>query len=222
MSQIHAVIFDIDGTLLISNEAHARAYVEAATTLGIKADVTKIRSLIGKGGDKLIPEAFGFEQDSTLGKELSQLKGNVFKTRFLPGLRPAPGTRPLLNRLHDDGVRLAIATSGSKEDIPPLLERAGVNDLIKSTATADDVDASKPDPDVVHAALRKIDCPVSSVVMVGDTPYDVEAAQNAGVRIIAVRCGGWSDGELQGAVAIYDDPADILAHYDKTFRLDTF
>ena len=222
MNQVHAVIFDIDGTLLLSNEAHARAYVEAAARLGIKADLTRIRSFIGKGGDKLIPEAFGFEQDSALGKELDQLKAQTFKARYLPGLRPAPGTRPLLSRLRDDGIRLAVATSASKADIVPLLECAGVSDLIGHTASGDDVDASKPEPDVIHAALRKIDCPVSSVVMVGDTPYDVEAAQQADVRIIGVRCGGWSDDQLQGAVAIYDDPADILAHYNETFRSASF
>jgi hypothetical protein len=73
--------------------------------LAIKADFTQIRGLIGKGADKLIPEAFGFEQNSTLGKELEP-KGKIFKTRYLPGLQPAPGTRPLLSRLHGDGVRL--------------------------------------------------------------------------------------------------------------------
>jgi HAD superfamily hydrolase (TIGR01509 family) len=221
MSQINAVIFDIDGTLLISNEAHAQAYIEAASMLGINADFTQIRSLIGKGGDKLIPEAFGFEQDSTLGKELNELKGKIFKTRYLPGLQPAPGTRPLLSRLHVGGVRLAVATSGDKASADALLERAGVKDLIDDMATADDVDASKPEPDVVHAALRKLDFPVSRIVMVGDTPYDVQAAQNAGVQIIAVRCGGWGDGQLQRAVAIYDDPAEILAHYKETFRPDS-
>jgi len=217
MSQVQAVIFDIDGTLLLSNDAHARAYVEAAAELGIKADFTKIRCLIGKGGDKLIPEAFGFEQDSELGKELGQLKGEVFKTRYLPALRPAPGARLLLSRLHDNGLTLAVATSGSKADMAPLLERAGVQDLIVESATADDVDASKPEPDVVHAALSKIECPITSVVMVGDTPYDVEAAQHAGVRIFAVRCGGRTDDELEGAAEIYDDPADLLAHYDEAF-----
>lgn len=218
MNLVHAVIFDIDGTLLLSNDAHARAFVEAAETLGINADFAKVRHLIGKGGDKLIPEAFGFEQDSASGKELDELKGQVFKTRYLSRLQPSPGARPLLSRLHDEGIRLAVATSGSKADVGALLERARVQDLIRDTATADDVDASKPEPDVVHAALKKLDCPVSSVIMVGDTPYDVEAAQHAGVRIIAVRCGGWSDDRLQGAVAIYDDPADLLAHYAETFR----
>jgi len=220
MSLVNAVIFDIDGTLLLSNEAHARAYFEAASLLGIKADFTQILNLIGKGGDKLIPEAFGVEQNSTLGKELDQLKGKIFQTRYLPGLQTAPGTRPLLSRLHGEGVRLAVATSGDKASAEPLLDRAGVKDLIDSMATADDVDASKPEPDVVHAALRKLDSPLNSVIMVGDTPYDVQAAQNAGVQIIAVRCGGWSDRQLQGAVAIYDDPADIHAHYEDTFRRD--
>jgi HAD superfamily hydrolase (TIGR01509 family) len=218
MRQINAVIFDIDGTLLLSNEAHARAYVEAATMLGVKADFTKIRNLIGKGGDKLIPEAFGFDLDSKLGKELDELKGKIFKTRYLPGLQPTPGTLPLLTRLHGDGVRLAIATSGDKASADSLLDRAAVKDLIDSMATADDVEASKPEPDVVHAALRKLDSPLDSVIMVGDTPYDVQAAQNAGVQIIAVRCGGWGDRQLHGAVAIYDNPADLLAHYAGTFR----
>jgi len=218
MSKVTAVIFDIDGTLLLSNEAHARAYVEAAAMLGIKADFTNIRSLIGKGGDKLIPEAFGFDQDSKLGKELDELKGKIFKTGYLPGLEPTPGARPLLSQLFGDGVRLAVATSGDKASADSLLDRAGVKDLIDSMATVDDVDASKPEPDVIHAALKKLDSSLSNVIMIGDTPYDVQAAQNAGVQIIAVRCGGWSDGQLQGALAIYDDPADLLAHYEGMFR----
>jgi HAD superfamily hydrolase (TIGR01509 family) len=217
MNHVYAVIFDIDGTLLLSNDAHALAFLEAAATLGIKAEFAKVRRLIGKGGDKLLPEAFGLEQDSTQGKELAELKRDIFKTRYLPELQPAPGSRPLLSRLHDDGFRLGVATSGSKADVGALLERAGVQDLIRDIATADDVDASKPDPDVVHAALRKLDCPVNRVIMVGDTPYDVEAAQHAGARIIAVRCGGWSDDQLQGAVAIYDHPADLFTHYDQIF-----
>lgn len=218
MSKVSAVIFDIDGTLLLSNEAHARAYVEAASLVGIKADFSQIRRLIGKGGDKLIPEAFGFEQNSTLGKELDELKGKIFKTRYLPSLQPAPGASPLLSQLHRDGVALAVATSGDKTNAEALLERAGVKDLIDDMATADDVDASKPEPDLVHAALRKLDSDLSSVVMIGDTPYDVQAARNAGVQIVAVRCGGfWSDGQLKGAIAIYDHPAEILAHYEETF-----
>jgi phosphoglycolate phosphatase-like HAD superfamily hydrolase len=106
--------------------------------LGIKANFTQIRSLIGKGGDKLIPEAFGFDQNSKLGKELDKLKGKIFKTPLLLDLQPAPGTRPLLSRLHGDGVRLAVATSGNKASADLLLERAGVKDLTDNMTTADD------------------------------------------------------------------------------------
>jgi HAD superfamily hydrolase (TIGR01509 family) len=216
MSELRAVILDIDGTLLLSNDAHARAFIDAAAILGIDGDFGRTRSLIGKGSDKLIPEAFGFELHSDLGKQLEELKGKVFTTRYLPTLQPAPGARSLLTRLHDEGIRLVVATSGSKANVVKLLERAGVQDLVEDTASADDVNASKPEPDVVKAALNKLGADPSGIIMLGDTPYDVEAARRAGVPIIAVRCGGWPDHQLQGAIAIYDDPAALLEHYDES------
>src|SRR5688572_6310189 len=193
MRTVNAVLLDIDGTLLLSNDAHASAFVEAAIALGInKADFNKVRRLIGKGGDKLIPEAFGVESKSDLGKKLDELKGRIFKTRYLPTLQPTPGACSLLSRLRHDGIRLVVATSAKKEDCDALLERAGVEDLVADTASGDEVAASKPEPDVVHAALNKVNADSSEVVMLGDTPYDVEAAGRTGVSIIAVRCAGWS------------------------------
>ena len=96
----------------------------------------------------------------------------------------------------------------------PLLELAGATDLIESKTSTDDADASKPSPDIVGAALERLNLPKENVVMIGDTPYDVEAAGRAGVALIGLRCGGWDDAGLEGAMAIYDDPADLLAHYD--------
>jgi HAD superfamily hydrolase (TIGR01509 family) len=208
-----AVILDIDGTLLLSNDAHARAFVDAAAELGIQADFETIRRLIGMGGDKLIPAAFGFQKESKQGKKLDRRKGEIFRERYLPTLEPAPGARALLEHLRRDGIGLVVATSSDAADVNALLEQAGVRDLIEDATSAGDVEASKPDPDVVHAALRKTGAPAREVVMLGDTPYDVEAASRALVRIIAVRCGGWGDRDLRGAVAVYDDPEDLLAHY---------
>jgi HAD superfamily hydrolase (TIGR01509 family) len=207
------VILDIDGTLLLSNDAHARAFVDAAAELGIQADFETIRRLIGMGGDKLIPAAFGFQKESKQGKKLDRRKGEIFRERYLPTLEPAPGARALLEHLRRDGIGLVVATSSDAADVNALLEQAGVRDLIEDATSAGDVEASKPDPDVVHAALRKTGAPARAVVMLGDTPYDVEAASRALVRIIAVRCGGWGDRDLRGAVAVYDDPEDLLAHY---------
>ena len=95
-----------------------------------------------------------------------------------------------------------------------MLKIAGAEDLIEEETSASDAKNSKPDPDIVQVALKKIGLHPDQTVMLGDTPYDIEAAEKAGVRTIALRCGGWPDNELKGALAIYNDPADLLAHYD--------
>jgi HAD superfamily hydrolase (TIGR01509 family) len=191
--------------------------VEAAHQLGITApELGRVRGLIGKGGDKLIPEAFGIEEESPGGIALDELKGEIFRNRYAPHLQPTPGAADLLRRFREDGLRLVVATSAGEEDLAILLERAGVADLVDACTTASDVDDSKPDPDVVQAALRLAAVPAGSAVMLGDTPYDIEAARLTGIRVIAVRTGGWDDSALVGAAAIYDDPADLLARYDSS------
>lgn len=216
MGHITLALLDIDGTLLLSNDAHARAFVEAGKSLGLAPGFDRIRRLIGKGGDKLIPEAFGFEHDSKPGKKLSEEKDRIFKT-FVPSLHPAPGARAFLSRLLNDDIELVVATSAGRDDVNRLLEQAGVRDLIEDATSSDDAASSKPDPDIIQAALRKAGKDARATIMVGDTPYDVEAALRAGVQIITVRCGGlWKDADFKGAIAIYDDPADILAHYEET------
>lgn len=214
MRPIRAVILDVDGTLIRSNDEHARAFLEAAGELGLaRPPFDEVRRLIGKGGDKLIPEAFGFEKESENGQRLDTRKGEIFRERYAPDLEPTPGARPLLRRFRDAGFRRVVATSANEEDLQLLLEKAGVADLIDASTSADDVDESKPDPDIVRAALELSGAPADEVVMLGDTPYDVEAALRAGIRIIAVRSGGWSGGDLDGAIGIFDDPADLLTNW---------
>lgn len=214
MAKLRVVLLDIDGTLLLSNDAHARAFVEAAKSLGLEADFRRLRPLIGKGGDKLIPEAFGFDAESDIGRKLEKEKGRIFRS-YVPGLQPAPGARDLLTKLRTDGIKLVVATSAGKEDVKLLLDQAQVLDLIEEATSADDAESSKPDPDIIQAALRKAGEKALAAIMIGDTPYDVEAALRAGVPIITVRCGGtWTDADLHGSVSIFDDPADILAHYE--------
>lgn len=214
MAGVRAVILDVDGTLVYSNDAHAQAFVDAAGELGHEGvRFEEVRPLIGMGGDKLIPRVFGVEKETPEGKEISKRKGEIFRERYLPELQPTPGARELLERMRADGLRLVVATSAQKKDLQGLLERAGVEELIQASTSASEVEESKPDPDVVNAALEDAGAPAERVVMLGDTPYDVEAAKRAGVRLVAVRCGGWGDEDLRGAVAIYDDPADLLAHY---------
>lgn len=213
---LHTILLDIDGTLLDSNDAHARAWVAAFPRHGYVVPFEAIRPLIGKGGDKLIPELTGLDPDSGEVKRLSETRGEIFRERELPTLRPTPGARQLLERMRAQGLELVVATSAKADEVRALLQQAGVADLIEASSSADDVERSKPDPDIVRAALSAVRRPASHSLMLGDTPYDVEAATRARVPIIALRCGGWDDAALEGASEVYDDPADLLRHYEQS------
>jgi len=210
------MLFDVDGTLVDSNDAHARAWVETLSTFGIERDVAAARRLVGMGGDKLLPALTGIAADSDLGREISKQRSEHFRRTYRDGLRPFRDTRALFLALRGRDVRLGVASSSNAEDLQRLLEIAQVADLVERRASADDADRSKPDPDIVHAALARLGHPKHArVSMVGDTPYDIEAAQKAGITAIGFRCGGWSDAELAGAAAIFDNPADMHAQLDR-------
>jgi HAD superfamily hydrolase (TIGR01509 family) len=216
MRRIRGVIFDIDGTLIDSNDAHARAWVDALAEYGIEVPFERARRMIGMGSDKLLPELAGVEKESTLGREIADRRGEIFKKRYQPTLVAFPGSRDLLLRMRDAGLALAVATSAKGDELHAFLDVAGVADLVEEATSSSDVTRSKPDPDIVAAALDKLGLDPGEVLMVGDTPYDVEAASRAGISAVAVRCGGWSDEDLAGAVAIYDGPADILRRFDES------
>lgn len=214
MAFVHGAILDVDGTLVDSNDAHARAWVDAFRDLGFDVPYDKVRPLIGMGGDNLLPVAVGIEEDDPRGERLSKRRGEIFKEKYLRTLKPFPRTRDLLKRMRDEGLELAVASSASKDDLKPLLEIAGAADLIDSKTSSDDAENSKPDPDIIQAALKRLKMPPGDALMLGDTPYDIEAAGKAGVKTVAFRCGGWKDDGLKGAIAIYDGPADLLARFD--------
>ena len=213
---LQGVIFDIDGTLVDSNDAHAQSFVVAFAKAGYEVPFDVVRPLIGMGADKLLPKTIGIRHDSEEGKKLLALRSQIFRQKYLPGLKPFPGSRALVLRVRADGLKPIVATSAKDEELNDLLKAADVNDLMEEKATASDAKRSKPDPDIVDAAVEESGVANVDLIMIGDTPYDVEAATRAGVRSIAFRSGGWSDDTLKGAVAIYDGPADLLAHYDSS------
>jgi phosphoglycolate phosphatase-like HAD superfamily hydrolase len=147
---------------------------------------------------------------------MKERRGRIFRERYLPSCRPFPRARELLERMGEDGMKLVVATSASADDMAALLKAAGVADLIEAKASSADAEESKPAPDIVEAAVARSGCGAAQAVMLGDTPYDVKAATRAGVRCVALRSGGWDDEALSGAVAIYADTADLLAHYEES------
>jgi len=208
------VILDIDGTLVDSNRAHAESWAETLASFGYSVTADEVQPLIGMGGDKLLPKLIGVDIESDEGKKYSEHRTRLFFRKYLPQVRAFPGARALAERLRADGYVLITASSASEEELEKLLDVAGIEDLLTDTTSSDDAERSKPDPDIVHAAVRRSGLTAADMVMIGDTPYDVEASRRAGVRIVAVRSGGWDDAALTGATAIYDDVGALLSEYD--------
>jgi HAD superfamily hydrolase (TIGR01509 family) len=211
---LRGILLDIDGTLLDSNDAHAAAFTRAFAEHGLDIPFDHVRPLVGMGSDKLIPSLIGLERDASHGKAIAERKNGIFDERYLAQLKPTPRARALLKRFLADGLTLVVATSAGGDEMKGLLRQAGIDDLIHDTTSSGEVESSKPDPDVIGAAIKKSKLKPNELVMLGDTPYDIEAAGKAGVATIALRCGGWwADDALGGAIAIFEDPADLLAHW---------
>jgi HAD superfamily hydrolase (TIGR01509 family) len=204
------VLLDIDGTIVDSNAAHASAWVDAFAAHERRVAFEIIRPLIGMGGDKLLQSVASLDHESGEGKLIAESRAEIFKRDYLPTLQPTPGAGRFVQWLIANGLRVVIATSAKEGEVEDLLAVCGAKALLDRATTSDDAEHSKPDPDIILAALEKSKCEVDRVVMVGDTPYDIEAARRAGIATIAFRCGGWDDAHLGGALAIYDNPGRLM------------
>jgi HAD superfamily hydrolase (TIGR01509 family) len=213
---IRAVLFDIDGTLVDSNDMHVLAWEEAFASVGASFDRQVIHSQIGKGTDMLVPTLLP-DADKAMQEKLGEAHAHVFKTKFLPEVTPFAMARDLLARVHAAGQTVVLASSASAEELDHYLGLLDARDLVGATTSADDVANTKPAPDIFATALRKV-APLSpdEVIVVGDTPYDVEAAVKCGISTVALRSGKFPDEQLRdaGAVALYDDVAALLADLD--------
>ena len=213
---LKAVLFDVDGTLVDSNDAHAAAWVKAFAAFNIIVDRGQVRRSIGMGGDKLMPAVSGIAEDSEQGSQIGERRSAIFKAEFLPAIKAFPDAGRLVGAVKELGLTAAAASSAQKDELRALLKIAGAESLIDAATSSDDAEESKPEPDIIVAALRRARATAPEALMIGDTPYDVEAASRAGVRTIAFRTGGWGDADLRGAIAIYDGPWDLLARLDES------
>jgi phosphoglycolate phosphatase-like HAD superfamily hydrolase len=211
---LKAVLFDVDGTLVDSNDAHAAAWVKAFTEHGVTVDPAHVRRCIGMGGDKLMPEVSGLSEDSLQGVAIAERRGEIFMTEFVPTLRPFKDADDLVAAVKAFGLTAVAASSAKEDELKALLELSDTTSLMDDTTSSDDAEQSKPAPDIIDAALRRAKASPGEAIMIGDTPYDIEAARRAGVKTIAFRSGGWSDADLEGAVEIYDGPWELLAKLD--------
>ena len=209
-----AALLDVDGTLVDSNDAHAQAWVDAFAEHGVRVDFSAVRRCIGMGGDKLMPAVSGIEEDTPRGGAISKRRGEIFRTQWMPRLKAFRGAREFVEALKSRGLTVVAASSAKKHELRPLLEIAGAAWIVDGATSSDDAEESKPDPDIIEAALRRAGATPEQAIMFGDTPYDVEAAGRAGVRTVAFRCGGWKDEDLRDAIAVYDGPWEMAARLD--------
>ncbi len=213
-----AVLFDVDGTLVDTNDLHAAAWREAFLNFGLDKPLPEIRWQVGKGGDNLIPSLFPDLGEDRRG-EIEAYRGDLFKRDYLPRATPFPGVRGLFERLAADGIRIVLASSSHAEEVDYHLSLIGCADLVGATTSKDDVENSKPCPDIFAAALGRV-APLTAgeVAVVGDTPWDAKAAGKLGLRTIGFRSGGFPDEALAqaGACELYDGPSDLLARFDNS------
>lgn len=213
----NAVIFDVDGTLIDSVDLHAKAWQDAFREFGHEVAFDKLRGQIGKGGDQLLPVFLSKDEADATGEALNKRRSEIFKERYLPQIKPFPMVRELLQRIQADGMQVALASSAKKDELQAYKKAARIEDLLQAETSTDDAEKSKPEPDIFEAAMQRLgDVDPKQVIVIGDTPYDAEAAGKAGLRTVGVLCGGWPEDALKraGCVAAYRDPADLLAQYD--------
>ncbi len=216
MSEPAIVVLDVDGTLVDSNYQHAFAWYRSLRSLGETFPIWRIHRLIGMGGDQLLPTLAGDEVEARIGDEARERQGKEVDA-LLDQIAPLPGARDLLVAVKERGHRLVLASSGQQRHVDFALDLLDARDLADAWTSSADAEQTKPAPDLLQVALKKLGAPLDArSVMVGDSTFDVEAAKRAGMPAIAVRSGGFGDDELRdaGAVAIYDTPADLAADLD--------
>jgi HAD superfamily hydrolase (TIGR01509 family) len=224
---IEAVIFDIDGTLVDTVDFHAQSWERTFTHFGHQIPYKQIRSQIGKGSDKLMPVFFSLEelnqsddgQSPTFGERMRDYRRELYKNEYHPRIKAFPQVRELFMAIKADGKRIALASSATKDDVAAYTQILNVEELVDAATTTTEVKSSKPDPDLFLVTLDKLgDIAANEAIVVGDTPYDAEAAGKANLRTVGVLSGGFSAENLRqaGCIAIYQDIADLLAHYDES------
>ncbi len=216
---LRAILFDVDGTLVDTVDLHARAWQDAFALYGKQVSLEKVRSQIGKGGDQLLPVFLGEQELERWGEALDRARAGLYRERYRPLARPFPGVPGLFRRIRRDGKRVVLASSGKAEETLGNLRLLGVEGLVDAFTTSDEAERSKPFPDIFARALVKAGvADPREALVVGDSPFDIEAAARLGVPSVGLLCGGFSEADLRsaGAVALFGSPQDLLDSYERS------
>jgi HAD superfamily hydrolase (TIGR01509 family) len=196
------VLLDLDGTLVDSVHAHAVSWKKVLSRHGHEVDVSSLERLIGMGGDKMLRSAIG-EVSEAEEKALTEERSARFRENEIRDARPFERAKELIQALRENGLTVMLATAASADDRDALLKQGGLQDAFEEFVSSDEVDGSKPEPDLIETILEKLDVAPADCILVGDSPFDAEAASRAGVDFVGVETGAYSSDELPYAVAVF-------------------
>jgi HAD superfamily hydrolase (TIGR01509 family) len=212
---LQAVLLDIDGTLIDSNDKHTDCWVEAFAHFGKHIEWQTIREQIGKGGDLLVPDSLNAREMREIGEPLKTFRGELWKRDYMNTVRPFPGAIDAIRELHARGIKLAFASSSNPDEVEYYVELLGVGALLEGTTSKEDAEFSKPSPEIFRAALERVKSDPARTLAVGDTPYDILAAHRTPVPIAAVLCGGFPRESLAKAEFLFDNVAAMTKELDR-------
>jgi HAD superfamily hydrolase (TIGR01509 family) len=214
---VSTAILDIDGTLVDTNYHHTIAWARAFRRFEIDFALWQIHRRIGMGGDQVVSSLCGQEVEDEHGDDIRSAETEEYQ-RLIDEVRPMEGSRELIVELKRRGHTVVLASSAKEDEVEHYLDLLDARELADAWTTSADVESTKPAPDLVQAALDKADTQADSAVMIGDTPWDVKAALEAGVETITVVTGGFSQQELTeaGAAAVFESVAELLERLDET------
>lgn len=217
---IKALIFDIDGTLINSNAAHAETFVNAFAKYNQQVSFEELKCLIGMGADKILEKYLTKDEIEKFGDDLTEYRKEIFLKDYFPKIKVFPQVRELFEKLQNEGIQTALATSAGDEEKKKYNELLNISNLIEAETSSDDAEESKPEPDIFQAAFDKLkNVKKTETLIIGDTIYDAEAATKAGIKIYGVESGGWSREKLlkSGCVKVFRDIAEIYKSYEELF-----
>jgi HAD superfamily hydrolase (TIGR01549 family) len=212
--RLQGILFDIDGTLIDSNDIHARCWIEAFQHFGKEMAWETVRYQIGKGGDLLVPDLLNAREMRRFGDELKDFRAELFKRKYMKTIRPFPRIKELLESVVARGVKIALASSSNPDEVEYYTGLLGVADLLEGSTSKEDAKHSKPSPEIFEAALDSIGTAPERTLVVGDTPYDILAAHRIALPVVAVLSGGFGAELLKKAEFIFDDVEEFVRKID--------
>lgn len=219
---IKAIIFDLDGTLVDSVKYHAEAWVKAFQEYGYDFSHEKLSQQIGKGSEYIVGELLSSEEAEKLHSDIAKYRKQYYQDNLLEKVQPFPKVKELFEAIKADDIKIVLASSARKETIEYYQKLLEIEGLIDGATSTDDVEKSKPEPDIFTSAVAKLDnITTEEIIVVGDSPYDAIAANKVNLTTIGVLGGGFSAETLTdaGCVAIYRDPADLLDNYPQFLQV---